>query len=80
MQPSGSNILFFLLFSADLFRIFEPVLTPYSIVLANGTDAKARRQAMDKVFDFDCLEIYYDKLQKVNTQIPIIWISLWQQI
>ena len=45
--------------------MFEPFITPHSIQYANGADGRARRMAYDKVFNYEKLDIYYDKMQKV---------------
>lgn len=45
--------------------MFEPFITRHSIQYANGADGKARRLVYDKIFNYDKLDIYYDRLQKV---------------
>lgn len=54
--------------------MFEPFITPHSIQYANGADGRARRMAYDKVFNYEKLDIYYDKMQKVwNTAGFAFW-------
>lgn len=55
------------------FMMFEPMLTPHSISYANGADGRLRRQAYDKVFNYDGLHIYYDMLQKVADEVCSKW-------
>ncbi|XP_076460830.1 cytochrome P450 20A1-like isoform X2 [Babylonia areolata] len=58
---------------AELFRMFEPFITPHSIQYANDADGKLRRQAYDKVFNYNSLGFYYERLQKVADEVTIKW-------
>ncbi|XP_076460826.1 cytochrome P450 20A1-like [Babylonia areolata] len=59
--------------AVELFRLFEPVFTPHSIGFTNGTEWKLRRQAYDKVFKDDIMDIYYEKLQKIADEVASTW-------
>ncbi|XP_070211491.1 cytochrome P450 20A1-like isoform X2 [Littorina saxatilis] len=57
----------------ELFAMFEPFITRHSIQYANGADGRARRLVFDKVFNYEVLDIYYDKIQKVADEIVSKW-------
>ena len=57
--------------------MFEPFITRHSIQYANGADGKARRLVYDKIFNYDKLDIYYDRLQKVWNVVDWAFFSLF---
>lgn len=57
--------------SVEQFSMMEPLITSHSIQCANGSDGRARREAFDKVFNYDSLGMYYEGLQKVADEITV---------
>ena len=55
----------FFRFTAELFRMFEPLWGPKSLPYAVGDDGKRRRQHYDKALDHDAVRKYFPKIQQV---------------
>ena len=58
-----------MLFSAELFMLFEPLMTPESIQFANGSDGRGRRKAYDPVYSHESVRQYYDTFYSVRQYI-----------
>ena len=56
--------------------MFEPFITRHSIQYANGADGRARRLVFDKVFNYEKLDIYYTKLQKVTNSVVFLFATV----
>ena len=64
-----SHLICFL--TAELFKLFEPLIGETSIQYANGAEGRARRQAYDKSFAHEKLVALYPSFQKVT------FLELW---
>ena len=53
--------------SAELFKMFEPLIGKQSIQYANGPGGRKRRQLMDRSFSHDAVNDYYEHFVMVNT-------------
>lgn len=54
------------LLTADLFKLFEPLIGKKSIQYANGPEGRKRRQLMDRSFSHEAVKDYYEHFVKVN--------------
>ena len=53
--------------SAELFKMFEPLIGKQSIQYANGPGGRKRRQLTDRSFSHDAVGDYYEHFVMVNT-------------
>ena len=53
-------------FSAELFKLFEPLIGAKCIQYANKLDGRTRRNTYDAVFSHDALKSYYETFQSVS--------------
>ena len=60
-------------FSADLFKLFEPLIGKKSIQYANGPEGRKRRQLMDRSFSHEAVKDYYEHFVKVHGFISRFW-------
>jgi len=55
------------LLTADLFKLFEPLIGKKSIQYANGPEGRKRRQLMDRSFSHEAVKDYCEHFVKVDT-------------
>ena len=60
------------LLTADLFKLFEPLIGKKSIQYANGPEGRKRRQLMDRSFSHEAVKDYYEHFVKVDALAGII--------
>ena len=60
------------LLTADLFKLFEPLIGRKSIQYANGPEGRKRRQLMDRSFSHEAVKDYYEHFVKVNVSTCMI--------
>ena len=51
--------------TADLFKLFEPLIGKKSIQYANGPEGRKRRQLMDRSFSHEAVTDYYEHFVRV---------------
>lgn len=60
------------LLTAELFKLFEPLIGKKSIQYANGPEGRKRRQLMDRSFSHEAVKDYYEHFVKVDTSACMI--------
>ena len=60
------------LLTAELFKLFEPLIGKKSIQYANGPEGRKRRQLMDRSFSHEAVKDYYEHFVKVDASACMI--------
>lgn len=63
MTCSNTSAVYHL--TADLFKLFEPLIGKKSIQYANGPEGRKRRQLMDRSFSHEAVKDYYEHFVRV---------------
>lgn len=79
MTCSNTSAVYHL--TADLFKLFEPLIGKKSIQYANGPEGRKRRQLMDRSFSHEAVKDYYEHFVRVcgSFMISAAYEVLWEK-